>query len=145
MTHYRGQIFAWDVVNEPFNDDGTLATSPFLEQIGPDYIEIALRTARAADPHAKLYLVSTLFLPRDLRNFMQGSSKNAWQNDFNIEGVNNKSDAMLALVQSLKKQNLIDGIGFESHFIAGELPQDLQTNIQRFTDAGVEVAMKGAS
>lgn len=45
---------------------------------------------------------------------------------------------MLALVTGLKKEGLIDGVGFESHFIAGELPTDLQTNIQRFTDAGLE-------
>lgn len=63
------------------------------------------------------------------------------QNDFNTEGINNKSDALLALVQSLKAENLIDGVGFQSHFIIGELPTDLQANLQRFVDAGVEVAI----
>ena len=63
------------------------------------------------------------------------------QNDFNTEGINNKSNALLSLVQSLKSENLIDGVGFQSHFIIGELPPDLQANLQRFVDAGVEVAI----
>ncbi len=48
---------------------------------------------------------------------------------------------MLSLVQSLKALNLIDGVGFQSHFIVGEVPQDLQTNLQRFANAGVDVAI----
>ena len=63
------------------------------------------------------------------------------QNDFNTEGINNKSDALLALVKSLKSEGLIDGVGFQSHFIVGEVPPDLQANLQRFVDAGVEVAI----
>ena len=48
---------------------------------------------------------------------------------------------MLALVQSLKAQNLIDGVGFQSHFIVSEVPTDLQANLQRFADEGVDVAI----
>ncbi|KAI5121546.1 hypothetical protein M0805_002605 [Coniferiporia weirii] len=118
MTHFTGKTFAWDVVNEAFNDDGTLGASPFLTQLGSSYIETAFTTARAADPTAKLYI-----------------------NDFNTEGENAKSDAMLSLVQTLKASNLIDGVGFQSHFIVGEVPTDLQANLQRFADAGVDVAI----
>ncbi|HEY0803781.1 MAG TPA: endo-1,4-beta-xylanase, partial [Pseudonocardiaceae bacterium] len=120
-THYKGQLYAWDVVNEPFNDDGSFRSDAFTAGFGsgPAYIADALRTAHAADPAAKLYL-----------------------NDFNIEGVNAKSNAMLSLVQSLKSQGVpIDGIGFESHFILGQIPSDMQANMARFAAAGVDVAV----
>lgn len=119
VTHYKGQIYAWDVVNEPFNSDGSLKQDVFFNAMGSGYIADALRTAHAADPNAKLYL-----------------------NDFGIEGENAKSNAMLNLVSSLKSQGVpIDGVGFESHFILGQVPSDMQANMQRFANLGVDVAV----
>ena len=63
------------------------------------------------------------------------------QNDFNTEGINAKSNALLSTVQGLKAQNLIDGVGFQCHFIVGQVPTTLQANLQRFVNAGVEVAL----
>lgn len=55
---YRGQIHSWDVVNEAVEPkDGRadgLRKTPWLDLLGPDYIEIAFQTAAAADPTAKL-------------------------------------------------------------------------------------------
>ena len=55
---YRGQIHSWDVVNEAVNPkDGRadgLRNSPWLELVGPDYIELAFQTAGTADPAAML-------------------------------------------------------------------------------------------
>lgn len=118
-THYRGKLYAWDVVNEPFEENGSLRNSVFFQAMGSGYIADALRTARAADPSAKLYL-----------------------NDFNIEGLGAKSDAMFNLVRSLIAQGVpIDGVGFESHFILGQVPSTLQANMQRFADLGLDVAV----
>jgi endo-1,4-beta-xylanase len=56
--------------------------------------------------------------------------------------MNAKSNAMLSLVTSLKSQGVpIDGVGFESHFILGQIPSDMQANMARFAAAGVDVAV----
>jgi endo-1,4-beta-xylanase len=118
-THYKGECYAWDVVNEPFNSDGSFVSDPFFNAMGSGYIADALRTAHAADPNAKLYL-----------------------NDFNIEGENAKSNAMFSLAQSLLAQGVpLNGIGFESHFILGQIPSDMQANMQRFANLGLDVAV----
>jgi endo-1,4-beta-xylanase len=119
-THYKGQVFAWDVVNEPFNDDGTYRTSVFYNTLGIDYIAKALTYARAADPTAKLYL-----------------------NDYNIDGLGAKSDAMYTLAKDLLAQGVpLDGIGIQGHLaIQYGFPTDVQANFQRFADLGLDVAI----
>ncbi len=121
VSHFKGKIYAWDVVNEPFNEDGSFRQDVFYNAFGGGaaYIADALRTARAADPNAKLYL-----------------------NDYNIEGSGSKSNAMYSLAQTLLQQGVpLDGIGFESHFIVGQVPSSLQSNMQRFTALGLDVAI----
>jgi endo-1,4-beta-xylanase len=55
---YRGRMHSWDVVNEaiePKDERGDgLRKSPWLELIGPEYLELAFTTAAQADPEAKL-------------------------------------------------------------------------------------------
>jgi endo-1,4-beta-xylanase len=117
VGRYKGRLISWDVVNEPFNEDGTLRSTVFSTTLGPGYIADALTQARAADPAAKLYI-----------------------NDFNIEGINAKSTAMLNLVTSLKQQGVpIDGVGIQTHLILGQVPSDFAQNIARFTAAGFDV------
>ncbi|OSC53353.1 1,4-beta-xylanase, partial [Streptomyces sp. 4F] len=55
MGHYKGKITQWDVVNEAFADGSSGARRDSnLQRTGNDWIEVAFRTARAADPAAKL-------------------------------------------------------------------------------------------
>jgi len=124
VTHYKGKIYAWDVVNEPF-DDGNPSqprNDVFFQAFnGISYIADALNTAHAADPAAKLYL-----------------------NDYNIELPGSKQDAMFNLASSLKSQGVpLDGIGFESHFIIGQISNEstLQSSMARFTALGLDVAI----
>jgi len=115
--HYRGQVAYWDVVNEAFVDDGSRRDSVFQQVLGDGYIESAFRAARAADPDAKLCY-----------------------NDFNTEGVNAHSDAVLAMVEDFVDRGVpIDCVGFQAHLITGALPPDIQANLARFAALGVEV------
>ncbi|KZP08753.1 glycoside hydrolase family 10 protein, partial [Athelia psychrophila] len=119
VSHYAGEIYAWDVINEPFNDDGTWRSDVFYNVLGTSYVTLALTAARAADPAAKLYI-----------------------NDYNIENTGAKATAMLNLVKSLKAAGTpIDGVGFQCHFIVGEVPTSFQTVLSQFTALGVEVAI----
>jgi endo-1,4-beta-xylanase len=119
VGRYKGRLAAWDVVNEPFDEDGTYRQTLWYNGLGSDYIAQALTAARAADPAAKLYI-----------------------NDYNVEGVNAKSTALYNLVKSLKDRGVpIDGVGLQAHLIVGQVPSTLQQNIQRFADLGVDVAI----
>ena len=63
MQHYAGQVFAWDVVNEAFDQDGKLKDSPWynqpgigLAQQGTAYIERAFRWAGGSGPLSSTFL-----------------------------------------------------------------------------------------
>lgn len=120
VRHYRGKVFAWDVVNEAFNEDGTYRESVFYKTLGPGYIADALRWAHEADPHAKLYL-----------------------NDYNVDGINAKSDAYYKLIKQLKADGVpIEGFGLQGHLaLQYGFPAGVKENIQRFADLGVDVAV----
>ncbi|GAB4107282.1 endo-1,4-beta-xylanase [Micromonospora taraxaci] len=116
-THFRGKIYAWDVVNEAFADGGSGGRRDSnLQRTGNDWIEAAFRAARAADPGAKLCY-----------------------NDYNTDGVNAKSTGIYNMVRDFKSRGVpIDCVGFQSH-LGTSLASDYQANLQRFADLGVDV------
>ncbi len=118
VGHYKGEIYAWDVVNEMFENDQYRETI-WYRNLGPSYIEQAFIWAREADPDVKLYL-----------------------NDYSVEEINIKSNRMFELaVELLDKGIPLDGVGFQFHVI-NEQPLDMfsvYNNVKRFNDLGLEV------
>jgi endo-1,4-beta-xylanase len=120
--HWRGQIGAWDVVNEALadGDSGSLrADSPFTA-LGPDFIDQAFREAHAADPQAQLFY-----------------------NDYEIEGVGAaKSEAAFQLCKRLKEAGVpITGVGFQMHVDPRRWPAPaaIRANIARYAALGLLV------
>lgn len=95
VTHFRGKIYAWDVVNETISDDPQQVyreDSPWYRALGKDYIAIALRAARAADPNVMLYI-------------------NEYSTDDPV-----KRAKLLSVIRDLRGQGVpIDGVGHQMH------------------------------
>ncbi|WP_369188794.1 endo-1,4-beta-xylanase [Streptomyces sp. R08] len=122
MAHYKGKIAQWDVVNEAFSDDGSGGRRDSnLQRTGNDWIEAAFRTARAADPAAKLCY-----------------------NDYNIENWTwAKTQGVYNMVRDFKQRGVpIDCVGFQSHFNSGSpYNSNFRTTLQNFAALGVDVAI----
>ncbi|MEU0051292.1 non-reducing end alpha-L-arabinofuranosidase family hydrolase [Streptomyces sp. NPDC006309] len=120
MNHFRGKIYAWDVVNEAFADGGSgqHRSSVFQNLLGDDFIEDAFRTARSAGPAAKLCY-----------------------NDYNIENWSDaKTQGVYRMVRDFKTRGVpIDCVGFQAHFGTGGPPASFQTTLSNFAALGVDV------
>ena len=60
VTHFKGKVYAWDVVNEAVTDNGSDMAAPYRDSRwyqaagnSKDYIDWAFEAARAADPDAQ--------------------------------------------------------------------------------------------
>ncbi|MET7808319.1 endo-1,4-beta-xylanase [Micromonospora chersina] len=118
-THYKGKIYAWDVVNEAFADSGGVRRDSNLQRTGDDWIEVAFRTARAADPGAKLCY-----------------------NDYNTDNWTwAKTQAVYNMVRDFKARGVpIDCVGLQSHFNSGSpYPGNYRTTLENFAALGVDV------
>ncbi|WNM43109.1 endo-1,4-beta-xylanase [Micromonospora halotolerans] len=120
MAHYKGKLAYWDVVNEAFNEDGSRRQSN-LQSTGNDWIEVAFRTARNADPSTRLCY-----------------------NDYNIENWSyGKTQGVYNMIRDFKSRGVpIDCVGLQTHFTGGSsLPGNFQTTLSSFAALGVDVAL----
>ena len=125
MMHYRGEVFAWDVVNEALDENGSVRDSIWynqpgvgLAEKGTAYIEQTFRWAHKADPQALLFY-----------------------NEAEGEGMNHKSDVIYAMVKDFKRRGVpIDGVGLQLHVPAlnADIPA-IAANIARLSALGVQV------
>jgi endo-1,4-beta-xylanase len=93
VGHCKGKVKSWDVVNEAFNDDGTLRQNIWLKNIGPDYLALAFTFAHEADQDALLFY-----------------------NDYSMEVPAVKLGAVIAKMKEIRSQGShVDGIGMQMH------------------------------
>jgi len=103
LTHYKGKMESWDVVNEAFFDNGTYrqdsVNAPhrhitfWRNHLGEDYIARAFEYAHEADPNALLFY-----------------------NDYGQESNPAKLKAILAMVTDFKRRGIpIHGLGLQMH------------------------------
>lgn len=129
VTHFKGKIGEWDVVNECLDDDQSIVrTNPdgyllrqqsvFTSVCGEEFIDSAFVWAHRADPNVKLFL-------NDYDNEIMGSAK---------------AQAFYNLVRRLQKSGIpIDGVGLQCHFDAGKVDHKaMAKNIERYKELNLE-------
>jgi endo-1,4-beta-xylanase len=133
VGHFKGKIYEWDVANEIFQDtwdNGGVRlrteANPFLKACADDPVGLlgdAFRWAHAADPDAVLFL-----------------------NDYNAEGINEKTDAYYALAQQLLADGVpLGGFGAQGHLsLLYGFDTSIQANFERFAALGLQVAVTEA-
>jgi endo-1,4-beta-xylanase len=136
VGHYKGQLYAWDVVNEAITDDGRYRTATEEREdqrsqwhgiLGTSYIAAAFRAAHEADPDAKLYY-------NEFHNYIPA-----------------KRQAVYELLKQLLADGVpVHGVGLQSHLSIQpspdpENPQRFQTvaeqqeSIELYTSLGLDV------
>ncbi len=127
VGRYKGRIQSWDVVNEAINDGGSIETaktenlrnSPWLRTLGPEFLTLAFKYAREADPEAVLYY-----------------------NDYNIESGPKHASSMVLLKRLLDEGAPIDAVGIQGHWRSGQVPfDDIEQAIADYASLGLKVSI----
>jgi endo-1,4-beta-xylanase len=119
VSHFKGRVDAWDVVNEAFEDDGTPRKSLFWQILGTDYIPLAFQAAHEADPSIQLFY-----------------------NDYSMYKAS-KVEGVCRFFKPLIQQGLpITAIGMQGHMILednkdGKYFKEYEHSIKTIRDAGV--------
>ena len=118
MRHFGPAVGSWDVVNEAFNDDGTLRNCLWSRVLGPGYIEHAFRIAHAAVPSAQLFY-----------------------NEYRADWVNARFTAMEHMARDFIARGVpLDGIGLQMHLYGRAPPQyRIEEALARVAALGLKV------
>lgn len=117
VTHFKGKVVSWDVVNEALEDNGSLRNSIWLQKLGPDYIARCFQYAHDADPSAVLFY-----------------------NDYGHEYSATKRTAIINLVTALKNRGVpVHGIGMQFHTRYTQTDANIAAAIHTAAATGLKV------
>ncbi|GHV55580.1 beta-xylanase [Bacteroidia bacterium] len=119
INRYKNDIHIWDVVNEALRDDGQYVNNRYFQILGEEYIDLAFRFAREADPDAILYY-----------------------NDLKLS-KETKREGTIKLIKRLQKNGIqIDGIGIQAHCnMSFPDIQELEKTIIAFSELGCKISI----
>ena len=121
VSHYKGRIYAWDVLNEVITDNDTAKSpyrmTPWLRLCGEEYISKIYQWAHEADPDAILVY-----------------------NDYNTENPG-KRDRIYTMVKGLRDAGVpVHAIGIQAHDELGTpTEENLRATLDKFSSLGVEL------
>lgn len=122
VTHYKGKVKSWDVVNESIEDNGSMRNTVFLRRMGPNYVNDCFKWAREA---ADAATDSQLLL---------------FYNDYATSDNSNKQNAVYTLIDKLITDKLIDGVGFQMHnTIFAPSKIQIETDINKAVTKGLKI------
>jgi len=117
VAHFKGSVTSWDVVNEAFNDDGTLRNTIWLQHLGNDYVARAFQYAHEADPDALLFY-----------------------NEYGHEYSAARRAAVNNLAADFKTRGIpIDGLGLQMHTNSAQSDANLVTAINTAAQTGLKI------
>lgn len=117
VTHFKGKVASWDVVNEAFNDDGTYRNSIWVQKLGIDYIARCFQYANQADPAAILFY-----------------------NDYGHEYSSAKRTAIFNMISNLKSRGIpIHGTGMQFHMTVTQTDANISAAISSAASTGLKV------
>ena len=117
VTHFKGQVQSWDLVNEAVAYDGTLRPSIWRQHLCDRYIDRAFQYAHAADPAALLFY-----------------------NDYGHEYSTARRTGILNLVNGLIARGVpIHGIGLQMHTSTNISDASIATAITSAAATGLKV------
>jgi len=141
VTHFKGKIYSWDVLNEAFPDGVSAsadwktsmrANNPWFASQGSSFVYEGFLAARLADPVAILYY-----------------------NDYNMDNAG-KATMVRNMVRDVNQQYLagkdkpageaagrllIEGIGMQSHHNTGVSASSIRASLNLFKPLGVKISI----
>lgn len=117
VGRYKGKVHGWDVVNETILDNGDWRKSKYYQIIGEEFVELAFRFAREADPKAELYY-----------------------NDYNM-AMPGKRRGVVNMIKNIQAKGVkVDGIGMQGHIdLYSPQLSDFENSIVAYAELGAKV------